>query len=156
MSGQGFPFQADALALARWDYCQSPDEVPENQSLIACALRARQCGSHIAATGNQPWSSNANAMLGGLLEPVSITGWRGSSSCVDLDVPTGVCGLLASERYGPSMWKSVGKERAEFLNRAILGAKTGQKPKPPPAQADSQIEPPVFGSTEWMMMNYYK
>lgn len=155
MSGQGYPFQADALALARWDYCQLPEAVPQISDPLSCALRTRQCGSHIAATGDKRWMGRASAALAGRLEPAVITGWSGREGCVDVDAPEGVCNLMTSDRYGPSLWNTFGRDRAAHANDTVLRAQSGQPPQPgPQLLGDEQITPPVFGSIGWLVQHY--
>ncbi len=152
MSGQGFPFQADALAFARWDYCQAPEAVPEFSDPLTCTLRARQCGSHIAATRDRRWLAQATAPLSGLLQPATVTGWAGGPGCVDAEAG-GVCNLLTSDRYGPAFWTSAGRARAAAADRAVAHARFGV----PPREDDDgpvALAPPVFGSLSWLAQHY--
>ena len=153
MSGQGFPFQADALAFARWDYCQTPEAVPEFSDQLSCTLRARQCGSHIAATQDRAWLGMATGPLSSLLQPAVVTGWAGSESCVDVDT-VGVCNLMSSDRYGPAFWEAVGRGRSILADDAIGRAQSGRPQRPPPLEADVQITPAVFGSVAWLVQHY--
>lgn len=158
MSGQGYPFQADALAYARWDYCQIPEAVPDISDPLSCTLRTRQCGSYIAATGDKRWMGRASAALASRLEPAVITGWSGTAGCVDVDAPEGACNLMTSERYGPSLWNTFGRERVAHANDAVLRAQTGQQRSPQQqplsSTGDEQITPAVFGSTAWLVQHY--
>jgi len=153
MSGQGFPFQADALALARWDYCQIPEAVPDISDPLSCTLRTRQCGSHIAATGDRRWMGEASAALGSRLEPAVVTGWSGTEDCLDVDAQ-GSCNLMTSDRYGPALWTAFGRERVMHANDAVLRAQAGLSPEPRPLGGDEQIAPPVFGSVAWLVRHY--
>jgi len=153
MSGQGYPFQADALAFARWDYCQIPEAVPDISDPLSCALRTRQCGSHIAATGDKRWMGRASAALAGRLEPAVVTGWSGKEGCVEVDAQ-GSCNLMTSGRYGPALWTAFGRKRAAHANDTVLRAETGEPPRPAPLGGDEQITPPVFGSTAWLVQHY--
>lgn len=153
MSGQGYPFQADALALARWDYCQIPSAVPDISDPLSCSLRTRQCGSHIAATGDNRWLSRASGHLMSRLEPAVISGWSGESGCVDVDAQ-GICNLMTSDRYGPSLWTTFGRDRARHANNAVLDAATGKAPDPMVPAGEAQITPPIFGSTAWLIHHF--
>lgn len=149
MSGEGFPFQHDALALARWDYCLSPYAIPETNDPLSCSLRARQCGSHIASTGNRAWAGRASIPLSELLQPGVVNGWAGGSTCLQSDTQ-GACGLLLSERYGEDLWNAVGKARAQQAYAQVGNVKT---PLPP---AISTMHPTAFGSTKWLIDHYYR
>lgn len=163
MSGQGFPFQADALALARWDYCQIPSAVPELSDPLSCSLRTRQCGSHIAATGDRRWMDRASAELMRRQEPAVVTGWSDSNNpgCIDVDAPRGVCNLMSSGRYGPALWAAVGRSRAMSANDSVLLSQTGRQPsdnnitaEPEGGNEQQQITPIVFGSLPWLVQHY--
>lgn len=147
MSGEGFPFQHDSLALARWDYCLSPYAVPETNDPLSCSLRARQCGSHIASTGNRAWARKAAGPLSELLEPGQVTGWAGGPKCLASDT-RGTCGLLTSERYGNDLWSSIGKARAQQAYAEVSGMAV------PPAPSLSTMHPVPFASLEWLITHY--
>lgn len=153
MSGQGFPFQADAFALARWDYCRIPESVPVTSDQLSCTLRARQCGSHISSTNDKRWLQLAAGPLGSLIEPAVVTGWQGSDGCVDVDA-TGVCNLMSSTRYGEAFWNSTGRDRSAAADDAVHKSQGGVEPKPPPIEGDTKLTPPVFGSVGWLMGRY--
>ena len=153
MSGQGFPFQADAFAYARWDYCRTPEGVPDISDQLTCSLKARQCGSHIAATQDRRWRQLAAGPLGSLLGVAKVNGWDGTESCVDVDA-SGVCSLMGSDRYGPAFWEASGRRRAEDANAAILQARSGKVPVPPELENRAQLRPAVFGSITWLKQHY--
>lgn len=98
----------------------------------------------------------ASAALAGLLEPAVVTGWSGREGCVDVDAPGGICNLMTSERYGPSLWNTFGRARAAHADDTVLRAETGQPPQPAPPQSlgDEQITPPIFGSIAWLVQHY--
>lgn len=154
MSGQGFPFQADALALARWDYCEDPSVAPVISDPLSCALRTRQCGSHILATGDKRWAALAGTALAARQEPAVVTGWAGKGRCVDAAVPEGACSLMTSERYGPSLWETIGRSRVVDADARVLAALTGKPPPPPVEPRDIWMKPPVFGSDDWLRARF--
>lgn len=156
MSGQGFPFQADALALARWDYCEAPEAVPAISDPLSCALRTRQCGSHIAATGDRAWMGRATRALASRQEGALVSGWEGKAKCVEAAVPEGSCSLMTSARYGQALWETFGRRRAERANAAVQRASSGAM-MPAPQQeeaAQAALHPPVFGSDAWLVQHY--
>jgi hypothetical protein len=151
MSGQGFPFQQDALALSRWDYCQSPYAVPDNNDPLSCSLRARQCGSHIASTGNRALARRVSGPLSEILEPPLVTGWAGGSNCLTSNT-RGTCGLLTSERYGDDLWRSIGKTRARWAYDEMSGVTAPHAAATTPSL--STIYPATFASPEWLIAHY--
>lgn len=147
MSGEGYPFQQDALALARWDYCMSPDAVPELSDPLTCSLRARQCGSHIASTGDRAWIGAASGPLTELLEPAIVTGWAGGRRCL-ASASKGTCNLMTSERYGTDLWHAVGRTRAREAYAKASGMNV------PPSPPESVMHPVPFGSRAWLIAHY--
>jgi len=155
MSGQGFPFQADALALARWDFCEAPEAVPVISDPLTCALRTRQCGSHIVATGDKAWMARASRALASRQAGAVISGWEGKKGCVEAAVPEGSCSLMSSTRYGPALWEALGRQRAMAADAAVQHAASGARPLIlPEATDEAALRPPVFGSPSWLVAHY--
>ena len=112
----GYPFPADRQAAGRLDWC---GESGGGQAAL-CVLRARQCGSHISATGDAAWAERAGPVLSRLLAPPSLSSWR-PGPCFEAS-GQGVCGLLAaSAPEAPQLWSTLGAPREKAIYDEALG-----------------------------------
>lgn len=113
----GYPFPDDRLALARLDYC-SPVGC---SNALSCSIRARQCGSHLQASGDEKKILSAGPVLNTLLGPPDITAWEGACPSVSA---TGVCNLLTADRFADDLWYAFGEPRMKSLYSTLAGERT--------------------------------
>jgi hypothetical protein len=156
----GFPFPSDRLALARTDFCESPDAMTRpHWTQRTCMLRARQCATHVQATGDRAWARRAAPALGELVAAGEVTGWGGAAGCVHARAQ-GACGLLGTRDpdYRRQLWRQVGRPRAEALYRAVEGSSEGSSQGEDQADARGDGPTPLqgapFGSRQWVAQHY--
>lgn len=144
-----FPFPSDRLALARTDFCEAPSVVRHAASWDQkiCQLRARQCATHIQATGDRAWAHRAAAPLNGLVAPGEIEGWVGAPGQVKARA-SGACGLLGAREpeYRDELWQTLGRPRAEIMYRAVGGEQADEA-----ADSPAQLQTTPLGSRGWLL-----
>jgi hypothetical protein len=148
----GFPFPSDKLAMARMDFCATPNSVilDANPDFLSCNLRARQCGSYINSTQDHKWASTAGPSLHQIVGPAVIERWGGTKDCVSAET-SGVCNLLSTfepDSYQDELWTTFGRPRAINLYEQIEGGVHKQLPKIAP------LGPRNFATRSWMAANY--
>ena len=118
----GFPFPADRQAAARMDWCAPSIDAAGCSDALSCTLRARQCGSHIQATGDQAWAARAGPALEPLVAHPALLGWSRDRACPQV-AAAGVCHLLtATGGYGGELWDAFGRARESAAYEAIVGS----------------------------------
>lgn len=148
--GEGYPFPADRLALARLDFCLDPSTVllDASQDALTCTLRARQCGSHVVASEDADWNRRAMPSIYELVGAPRVDRWGGTPTCARTQV-SGVCSLLATEdAFRDSLWNRVGRPREVALYQSVQG----ETPEPLPAV--NALGANGFGSKRWMAEHY--
>ena len=115
-----FPFPDDAIALARLNWCRSGS--PNETEGLSCILRSRMCNSHVNSLENEAWKRSSEPTLNGLLKAAQVESWNaGSRPSVQ-----GVCGLHMADRFGETLWQSLGYEREKAAYDSIISTKAKQ------------------------------
>ena len=98
------------------DWCAPSDGL----DAVTCGLRARQCGSHVQATGDAAWAQRAGHVLGGLLAAPGLTAW--SREACPAAAAAGICNLLtAPPGYSRQLWDGLGARREAAVYEAVQG-----------------------------------
>ena len=119
----GLPFQRDILAQARLDFCEAPRTRTASSCTglggqLACELRARQCAAFLGSVGR------SDAAPKSLLLPAEIESWKATPSCAEVKQRGGACHLLSNERWGDSLWRSLGERRENEARAGIEAAES--------------------------------
>ena len=86
--------------------------------MLLCDIQARQCGSHMNATKDQPRISRAAPLIHELLQAPEIHKWSGKCPAAQA---AGICSLGGVQSYQDQLWNGLAAPRERRVYDAIAG-----------------------------------